>query len=215
MLKVKKGRGRQRGAGFWARIRDEFIDAHVAGAGMTTREFAQEKGVGTGTLHNRCANEKWFDEIERRKQQLMAQTRAHAEKVHAIVAKRMQFDEAEVRTAMAQNGKALETLARLKVGRVLAAIKGDSEKGIAPDYSILDALSLSDTAFVMKVGQELQRKAFGLPEKYVEVDINHTVSKAEQEFERHVQNRDKLALALADISGIIEGEVVERKTERR
>lgn len=218
-MRVKQGgRGRRRGAGFWSNLKDKFVDLHVSGAGPTTRAFAEAEGVPYATLNTHCVQAKWFEEIERHKTRLTALSTKRAEDAHMQVVKRLNFDEVELRTRLAQEGQLLSTLARAAVGRYLAratqVTKDKSGADVPPDIALLDAISMSDAAFIMKTGQELQRKAYGLPEKYAEIDVNHTVSPAEQRFERQVKSRAEVIATLTDISKIIEGEVTGRETER-
>src|SRR4051812_47231356 len=177
-----KGNGPKKkrlGATRWTLLREKFINFRVSGVHKTLEEFGKEESIPLNTLKNRSTKEKWFEEIDRRGNQLVAMHADHMVEVQQGLRERLKFDEIEVRNRLATNGQALEALARLRIGRILAVVQGDASKGIKPDFSILDSITPVDAAVIMRIGQELQRKALGLPEKVIEVDVNHRMTPAE------------------------------------
>lgn len=204
---------RRLGATRWTQLRERFVDFRCAGVHKTLEEFAKEEGVPLATLKERSAKEGWFNLIDQRANQLIAMHAEHASEVRQGLKDRLKFDEVEVRTRLANNGEMLENLGKMAIERLLYLIKGDPNakpKPLLPAPELLDKISPGDAAFVMRIGQELQRKALGLPEKIIEVDINHSVSPAEERFRRQIGNRDKVSAALTDITRILDGEVTNK-----
>lgn len=214
-IKGKGPKKRKLGATRWTLLREKFITLKISGVHVTLEEFAKAEGVPLATLKERSAKEKWFDLADQRANQLLALHAEHAAEVRNGLRERLMFDEVEVRARLADNGLKLESVGLAAIARLMEKVNGNPAKNIAPQPELLDKITPSDAAFIMRIGQELQRKALGLPDKLIEVDINHKLTPAEERFRQQIGNRGKVAAALTDISKIFEGEVVGKSISKQ
>lgn len=201
MDKEKKKPGRPKGSGGskhqWVDLKEKFIARHLSGDYITPEAFALEHKLNPRTVEYHALTDNWLRDAQARLGQQHAAVAVHSSKVLSAVRKTVEFDEAEIR---GRHGNAMRGLINLALKKLIK-IKDNP-----------DELTVRDMIDIMKFAPLEERRAFGLPDTVVEVSHKVT-SQALEEFERHIQQRGKAAIALAELTRIVEGEAKEIKEE--
>jgi hypothetical protein len=192
-MNEKKKRTRQP----WGVLRDRFIRARLDGLDVSLAAFAEQEGLDRRSVERHASKEKWITEIERRAQEQQRAIDNHSRRVVERVQLVLKTDEAEVRCRHATGMKELFVLAMRKL------------KNLSPsDLTVADALA------ILKFAPAEERKALGLPDKYVQPSMTQRArwqTEAFEAFQRRLANREKAAQAAAELARIIDGEILKKQ----
>lgn len=202
LQKKGKGAGRPSGSGLsklqWFDLKEKFIARHVAGDYVSFPQFAKDHNLNLRTLEYHATRESWMKEVEKRLGEQHQAISLHSQNVVQAIRKSVSFDEVEVRT---RHSNAFKGLIRLALKK-LVKIKDDP-----------DQLSVRDMIDILKFAPLEERRALGLPET-VQVEVSHKVASAAlEQFEKTLQERNKVAAAMAEMTRMIEGEVISKTVE--
>ncbi len=90
----------------WERIRERWIERHLAGETYTLKQLARDEAVNYDTLKKRARREDWHGQLRERQARITAQ-----------VAEQVEIDQVKTRLELARMGERTETLFLAQVQR--------------------------------------------------------------------------------------------------